>query len=427
MSRQRIAIYEPRQAPASEGRTKQWRVRRKVDGKETSKSFRLKKEAWNYFGELAKAHNDGLEFDPLAGEPKKWQVGRHSVAEWASEWLALRGRALKPRTRASYIEALAEVLPYLVHARATKLDPNGLAALRAEIRSWLMGVNSDMPVQLRKYSLDLQELDASKACQRADVAIQFGRAGQPRANQTIRRYRVTANTLLNDAVERGLLESNPWPKSRARTVLERANLDRKVSNLPSDEAIRAVIERLARRRGRQTPGIVILCRLIFEAGLRPAEARALHVADVRLPTEGWGEVNICRSANAGPKAILEGVADFGPTKTGASRRVPIDAELVAALREHIGSRTHGLVAQGRDGKPISHSAWTRAWLKAREELKCTIYQVRHVCATRWLKKGGLGNIAEIARRLGHSPEVLLKIYVGVVDGDEEHVNSLLAS
>jgi integrase len=402
-------------------------VRRKIDGKETSKSFRLKREAWDYYGNLVKARNDGLEFDATTGEPSKWLVTEHSVAEWAAEWLVLRGRALKPRTRASYIEALAEVLPYLTHARAAQLGPEQLTNLRAEIRGWFMGTNSDMPAHLRRYSLNLRDLDSSKACQRADTAIQTGRHGRPRGNQTIRRYRATLNTLLNDAVERGLLDSNPWPKSRARTVLERTNLDGRVTNLPSDETVRATIERLASRTGRQIPAIVILCRLSFEAGLRPAEARALHIEDLRLPRTGWGDINVVRSANDGPKALLEGVDDFGPTKTGATRRVPIGPELVAALRDHIGPKASGLVAEGQNGKPVSHSTWTRAWLKARQDLNCTIYELRHACATRWLKKAGIASIAELARRLGHSPEVLLSIYVGVVDGDEEHVNQLLAS
>lgn len=427
MSRQKVAIYDPREAPASEGRTRRWRVRRKIDGKETSKSFRLKREAWEYFGELVKARNDGLEFDPATGEPRKWMVAKHSVAEWAAEWLTLRGRALKPRTRASYVEALAEFLPYLVHVRAPELSPDALIPLRTDIRCWLVGTKPDMPQYLRRYSLDLRDLDSSRACQRADTAIQTGRTGRPRGNQTIRRYRATAKTLLNDAVERGLLDTNPWPKSRARTVLERANLDVRVTNLPSDETIHATIRRLACVSGRSTPAIAILCRLSFEAGLRPAEARALHIEDLDLPNSGWGSIHVVQSVNDGPKAIMAGEDDFGPTKTGATRRVPINAELVAAIRSHIGERTSGLVAGGRDGRPISHSAWTRTWIKAREDLDCTIYELRHACATRWLKKAGVAGIAEIARRLGHSPKVLLSIYVGVVDGDEESINRLLAA
>lgn len=427
MSHPRIAIYEPRQSAPDEGRSRPWRVRRKVDGIDRSSFFKLQREAWKYYQDLVSARNDGLEFDPMTGEPRKWCVERHTVAEWAQQWITSRADALKPRTRASYIEALAEVLPHLVHPRAPRLTDESLAALRTDTSRWLMGIRKDMPEHLRRYSVNLPDLAASGVCLAADTAIRTGRGGKPRSAQTVKRYRVTINTLLNDAVERKLLDANPWPTSRARTVKERTHATRTVSNLPSDDAVRAAIKQLSRKTSAQTAAIIIFSRLAFEAGLRPAEARALHVEDVYLPSQGWGEIHVVRSVNDGPKSILEGVDEYGPTKTGATRRVPIHADLVEAIRAHVGPRTEGLVAQGRDGKPVSHSAWARAWRNAREDLDCTIYELRHVCATRWLKKAGVANIAEVARRLGHSPEVLLSIYVGVVDGDEEHVNDLLAS
>ena len=48
------------------------------------------------------------------------------------------------------------------------------------------------------------------------------------------------------------------------------------------------------------------------------------------------------------------------------------------------------------------------------------YDLRHACATLLLNAGVPPE--EVARRLGHSVEVLWKVYAGCLDGDQERIN-----
>jgi transposase-like protein len=47
--------------------------------------------------------------------------------------------------------------------------------------------------------------------------------------------------------------------------------------------------------------------------------------------------------------------------------------------------------------------------------------LRHACITRWLNAGV--PIAEVARRVGNSPEVIHRRYHGCIDGHEEAANA----
>jgi integrase len=52
-----------------------------------------------------------------------------------------------------------------------------------------------------------------------------------------------------------------------------------------------------------------------------------------------------------------------------------------------------------------------------------VYDCRYACATAWLRAGV--PLGEVARRLGHSVETLVSIYVGALDGDDEAANRLI--
>ncbi|MGW3020440.1 hypothetical protein [Streptomyces longwoodensis] len=53
------------------------------------------------------------------------------------------------------------------------------------------------------------------------------------------------------------------------------------------------------------------------------------------------------------------------------------------------------------------------------------YDRRHACITRWLNVGV--PIAEVARRVGNSPEVVHRRYHGCIDGHEEAANAKSAT
>lgn len=52
------------------------------------------------------------------------------------------------------------------------------------------------------------------------------------------------------------------------------------------------------------------------------------------------------------------------------------------------------------------------------------YDLRHACITRWLNAGV--PIAEVARRVGNSPQVIHRRYHGCIDGHEEAANAKIA-
>lgn len=424
MKPQEISIYAPRniETEASGPRNRPWRVRCKVTGDDVSTHFARERDAWKYYTKLVEARDEGFRFDPATGEPVHWAGVDVSVASWAHTWFNRRSPHLKPRTRLSYVEGLAEVLPHLVVAKAPGLTFAAMQDLRSEIRAWLADVAKPMPKYLSRHSVALSDLEDSGACNRADSALAFGRDGTMRKARTTNRFRVTIKTALNAAVEDKLIVRNPWPSVKKRAVKERIitePIDEAL--LPSLADIAAAVARLDRMRTDRAPDYKVIIWLCALAGLRPGEARALHVEDLELPQEGWGLMHVRRSINVCNAALRGSDPLLDTTKTGRSRRVPIEPRLVRILTDHLDGRADGLVAQGHDGNPMGSTALQKAWVLARGDADWDVYDLRRSCATRWLR--ATGNVPLAARRLGHSPEVLLSIYAGVISGDDDHANA----
>jgi integrase len=165
--------------------------------------------------------------------------------------------------------------------------------------------------------------------------------------------------------------------------------------------------------------------MVFYAGFRPSEARALRIENCKLPREGWGEATIDEAVKQMSKLYgLKDDEEIGDPKTD-DRIVPLPPVLVSMIREHIGSRNHGLVCPGKHGKPVDMSRLDRAWRRAREDATWRIYDLRHAHATIALRAGVPA--VEVARRLGHSVEVLHSTYEGAMPGDTSTGNALLDS
>jgi integrase len=110
---------------------------------------------------------------------------------------------------------------------------------------------------------------------------------------------------------------------------------------------------------------------------------------------------------------------------------------VAILRDHIAA--YGVADDGRlftneRGDVVGTSTLWRVWEEARalalppdraeSPLAGRPYDLRHTCITRWLNAGV--PIAEVARRVGNSPEVIHRRYHGCIDGHEEAANEKIA-
>ena len=177
---------------------------------------------------------------------------------------------------------------------------------------------------------------------------------------------------------------------------------------------------------------------MYYAALRPGEALALHKTDCHLPKTGWGTITLAKSR---PEVNLKWTdtgnthEERGPKHRASTdvRVVPIPPVLVKILSAHIeeyGTATDGRLFRTERGRPVGSTAYTEVWQEARhlalppEQVASLLagrpYDLRHAAVSLWLN-GGVSP-TEIAKRAGHSVEVLLRVYAKCVHGQEEIAN-----
>jgi len=226
-------------------------------------------------------------------------------------------------------------------------------------------------------------------------------------------------TMLTAAVDQKLCDDVVWPKHAQRRTSQKVLTTVETSDLPTLAQATAALDRM-RNHQPASEGLRVLGYLMYLAGLRPSEARALHLEDLELPEKGWGSILVRRAITDAGEDFTSADEQAGVTKTGAARTVPISQLLVGILRDYVGDRTSGLLVATRGGKPVTTSNWGRAWRAARGDADWRLYDLRHACATTWLAAGV--PIGTVARRMGHSPDVLLRVYAGSLAGDDEIAN-----
>lgn len=113
-------------------------------------------------------------------------------------------------------------------------------------------------------------------------------------------------------------------------------------------------------------------------------------------------------------------------KTGP-RSVPIPRDLVELLQGWVdqgGLAGRDLLFRTRAGGRPTSSNWSRSLRRALEKIDHPSMRIygccRHAAATTWLSAGV--PLGEVARRMGHSVEMLVSTYVGALDGDEALAN-----
>jgi integrase len=423
MGAPRKVHIRPIQDRRSHGKRSPWVVRWTVGKRSFSEAFRLRAQADAYRSRLMSALTDGATFDPTTGRPEAWDREQLSVAAWAKRWVDMEWRSWAPRSRRAAVEAVSTALPILCSPRAPSLTDEAAARLRAETRAWLAPGDAPMPEHLRRWSLQLETLDAA-VCRSADAELTTRQDGRPMAATTASRYRITVRAMLAAAVSAGVLAEMPWPRTSRRRTSQKISTPVDVRLLPDPSEAVAAIERIVTDQP-GSRGYRVLCYLVYLAGLRPGEARALHVEDLTLPPAGWGAIEVHRALKDAGDSYTAAHELAGPTKTGVRRRVPIPPVLVSMLREWVGERQSGLLVQTRSGGPVSHTNLSRAWRRARGDRDWRLYDLRHACATQWIHSGvSIGNVAE---RLGHGPEVTLSVYLGAMKGDEDIANERISA
>jgi integrase len=152
----------------------------------------------------------------------------------------------------------------------------------------------------------------------------------------------------------------------------------------------------------------------------------------------WGRITL---AETDPRAGSHWTDDGRPNERRGlkhrarkeTRTLPIPPRQVALLHEHVtefGTAADGRFFTGLHGGPLSESVYDRWWKLARKKaltpaqvaspLARRPYDLRHAAASLWLNAGVPAT--EVARRLGHSVAVLLKVYANCIDGGEDGAN-----
>jgi integrase len=168
---------------------------------------------------------------------------------------------------------------------------------------------------------------------------------------------------------------------------------------------------------------------------------------------GWGRLHLTgATVNVGQGWSDDGSADedrgLKHRSRTATRTVPVPpplAELLAAHLDQYGTSQDGRLFVTRRGpggvymaasdRPVSNSAYTRVWSKARQKalsgsqerslLAKVPYHLRHAAVSLWLNAGVPPT--QVADWAGHSVHVLLKVYAKCLDGQDEAARHRIAA
>ena len=174
--------------------------------------------------------------------------------------------------------------------------------------------------------------------------------------------------------------------------------------------------------------------------MRPSEAAGMLACDLGLPSDGWG-MAILRGATTAPgcdftdDAAVTEDKDLKQRAEGATRDVPLPPGLVSVLRRHLAKFpiVDGRVFSTSTGAKLTSTSYTENWKWARAQVwpagsrlgAVTLYDWRHSIATALLRSGV--SSAEVALRLGHSVQMLNRVYAGVFEDDQKRANDLFDS
>jgi integrase len=431
-----FGLVEP--PPGTPKEKRRYRVRWRYAGRDRKRSFRTKTEAERFRTELQHAVIEGERFDAHTGLPVVWSTSPLTWFTWSREWLDLKWPGWSGNSRRSGVESLVAIVPYMVAAQA--VDPP------ATVGGWLREVGFAHGVDIDEASVEakwvsrwsspLSEIDP-RMIERALTGATTKRDGKQASTEVVRRRRTALNAVLKMALKRGHLESNPMDKVEWKVPQRTIAVD--ITTVASFLDIKQLVDfTMATPTASARYGALFAC--VGLAGLRPSEAMGLRVGDVTLPKAGWGGVVLRGATTAPGERFSDGPGahedkELKQRAVGSVRSVPIPPLLVDYMRRHmrrfppVGDR----IFTTSSGKPMSSTSYSQAWKRARFNqwpadtafAKVTLYDLRHSAATLMLRSGVVP--AEVARRLGHSVDVLMRTYAGVLDDELDRSNALIES
>jgi integrase len=230
-----------------------------------------------------------------------------------------------------------------------------------------------------------------------------------RAPATVRHVHALLSTMLSDAVEEGLLLTNPC----RRTGLPRA---------PSYDAVFLNPNQLARLLESIDPAYRCLVLTAAGTGMRWGELAGLRRDRLDL---------LRRRVRVDQTLVdVNGELSFGQPKTrGSSRTLSLPGPVVAALAEHLREHRTDLVFTSPDGSPLRrsnfyHRVWRPALRAAELEPAPRFHDLRHTHVA--LLISGDVPIKAIQERLGHASIVMtMDRYGHLLDGVDDQLIAAL--
>jgi integrase len=413
---------------------RRWLVKWRVDGRDRTRSFKTRAEADRYRSQLQVAVVDGRRFDLGTGLPESWIERTTTWWSWSEEWLSLKWPQWSGHSRRSAVESLMALTPHLVRSTAPQMPP--------EVRDWLRhegyrpGASSpgDVPRWLEQWSVPLTEITPALLETTLTAATTKADGGVVSA-EVARRRRTNLGAVLRAAVRRGLLDQNPMERIEWKPPARTLAVD--VSTVPSHAEVLEIVDHVT---ALTTPGARYgaLFATIGIAGMRPSEGIGLSVADLTLPGSGWG-LAVLRGAATSPGSRYTNSGDVVEDKelkqrpVDAVREVPLSPDLVARLVTHLDRfpPVDGRVFTNGAGRSVTTTNYGPIWNRARAKVwpaphplaDTKVYDLRHAAATMMLR----ANVppAEVAQRLGHSVDVLMRVYAGVFSDERDRSNRLI--
>lgn len=424
-------------------------VRWTVGGKRHQRTFPTHKPAEAFRADLLVAARDGVPFGVGDGLPRPMRVPEQARTwlDHAMEYVSIKWPGASPRHRRGIAEALTDITVGLLPEETA---PVGMNELRRALYRYAFNVparKDPVPEELesamawmQRHSPSLADLSDAVVLRGLLNGLALRQDGRPAAPSTIARKRATLHSVLEYAVELELFPMNPLKRVRWKAPIPTDVVDRRVVVNPSQA--RALLHAV----WEQDPALAAFFACLYYAGLRPAEARNLHLDDCTLPATGWGRLLLTSSHQTSGRAWTDEATsgeDRGLKHRGRQdiRLVPAHPELVKTLRRHVDTfqlGRDGRLFVARTGKagvpisppydnPVSMGTIYRAWHKARQAglterqvesmLARRPYDLRHACLSTWLNAGVPP--ARVAQWAGHGVEVLLRVYAKCVDGDDQ--------
>lgn len=421
-------------------------VRWTTDGKAHSRSFANVPLAESFRSELISAQRAGEAFEVTSGLPVSTSRKRQAAVTWfehAMEFALMKWPDSAPNSRRSRADALATVTPALIRKIAGRPSSQ---QLRDALYGWAFSPSpqrQEPPPEVEKTLRWLQRASVTVGQLADDTDLLRGalralsqcQDGSPAAATTFRRKRMVFNNALRFAAERKLIAANPLPLVHWKMPEVAEEVDRRVVVNPKQ--FRRILAAVG-AQGRRGRHLAAFFGCLYFAALRPAEAIDLRRAHCHLPATGWGSLEV---GSSNPRAG-ERFTDTGDARQrrqlkwrarGVVRVVPVPPELVTLLRGHLddfGAAEDGRVFHAVRGGVLPEKEYGDIWRAARIKALSTAqaasplagrpYDLRHAGVSLWLRSGV--DPTEVARRAGHSVDVLLRIYASVLDDTEKEAN-----